>query len=120
MERPRIISRALLIAGLSVTGAFGNVAKSEAAPPDTDKCHVIQTRINEVIVVCSYPSRPERTVEKVKQKCLVTKEVTYPHRSSIIAKLSTALQKNCWGPSIEDYSRKLLKNPPKTLPRLRP
>lgn len=120
MERPRIVSRVLLIAGLSVAGVLGSVAKSEAAPPDNDKCRIIQTRADEVLVVCNYPTRPEKTIARAKEKCLVTKEEIYPHRTLMMAKLSTTLQKNCWGPSIEDYARRLLKNPPKILPRLRP
>ncbi len=119
MERPRIATRALLIAGLSIAGAFGSPARSETAPPNSDNCRIIQTKGDEIIVVCPYPYRPEAAIERVKEKCMITGQEVYNHRSTMRAWLKTSLQKNCWGPSLKDYIRTVIKNPPKIPVRLR-
>lgn len=118
MERPRIVTRALLIAGLSVTGAFGNPARSEAAPPDIGSCRITQTTSDRVLIVCNNPQDLKKGLKEVKTKCIGTKTEPYGHPNRSIVRLNTALQKDCWGPVSEYTLKTVLKFPSSSrLPR---
>lgn len=119
MRLVEIVTRASLVAGLSLAGAFGGAVRSEATPPDSGDCRIIQAKGDEVIVVCPYSYRPETDIEQIKKKCIVTGTEIYGHRTLTVARLNTDLQKNCWGPSIKDYIRTVIKNPARIPPRFR-